>query len=219
MTAIFTRYPTRRDRSDVPAFITDSFFERFGPDTAIVVKDCRGQYTATTFADIGREKRERQADILHRIRTFSCEESVRPMYVWVFWCPGIGGFAYRGWWTYLIWRGGDSGKYLDRDEKIVRQLMELFPMGEPTLFGSASTHRQWQVHFAKVFCCRNPDGTPRKHAGRIQGKALLWAEFNGAHLHRIIGRAYLTTGRKAGDGRSGNVSDNSLLKETEHEVV
>ena len=43
--------------------------------------------------------------------------------------------------------------------------------------------------FAKAFCCRNPDGTPRKHAGRIQGKALIWAEVRGGHVERIIERA------------------------------
>jgi len=44
-----------------------------------------------------------------------------------------------------------------------------------------------------IFCCRHPDGSARKHAGRIQGKALVWAEVCGPCVQRIIGWAKLPT--------------------------
>jgi len=180
----------QRKSPDGPRLIPESFWTRFGADTAIVDTNWDPP-RITTWSQVGEEKRRRQAERLERKRTSYCAENVRPIYVWVFHCPGIGGFAYMGWWTYLVWRGGDSGKYLSHNKEMIRQLMDWFPMSDKTLFGSALTHEQWQKRFARAFCCRNPDGSPRKHAGRIQGKALLWAEFHGSCLWRIIGRAFL----------------------------
>jgi hypothetical protein len=187
--AVFNR-GRRRDERGGESFIPDRFFESFGPDTAIVSKMVGGHYEVQTWSDLGREKRARQTRNLEDKRDGTVS-SVRPMYVWVFHCPGIFGFAYRGWWTYLIWHGGDSGKFLRHSTKMIDALMSLFPMADPCLFGQPPTYEQWQVRFATAFCCRNPDGTARKHAGRIQGKALLWAEFWGEHPCEIIGRAYL----------------------------
>jgi hypothetical protein len=187
---VYYRGHRRRKPNPSPRWLPEEFWTRFGPDTAIVDTNYEPPRVAT-YADLGRRKRQKQDDNLRSNRRPSwCGPNRRAIYVWVFHCPGISG-VYEGWWTYLLWRGGDSGKYLDRDEKIIRQLMELFPLAGTTLFGPALTHRQWQVRFARAFCCRHPDGTPRKHAGRIQGKALLWAEFHGDSFWRILGRAYL----------------------------
>lgn len=201
--AIIIRGRKEKDRAET-GFFPDSYFEQYGPDTAIVNTDECPPHIVT-FSDLGRRKKERQADNLERKRE-TIETSIRPSYVWVFHCPGIG-ICYRGWWTYLNWRGGDSGKYLNRDEKTIRQLMEMFPMSEASLFGPTLTHKEWQIRFAKAYCCRHPDGTPRKHAGRIQGKALLWAEFYGERFQRIIGRAYLPRQRAEAEGIATGVQD------------
>jgi hypothetical protein len=177
-----------RKRPEGPQLVPESFWTRFGADTAIVDTNWDPP-RVSTWSDVGVEKRRRQAERVDRKRGCWDQTTIRPVCLWVFHCPGLGG-CYEGWWTYLYWRGGDSGKYLDRDEQRIRQLMDLFPMADGTLFGPALTHEQWQIRFAKAFCCRNADGTPRKHAGRIQGKALLWAEFHGGYPYRILGRAY-----------------------------
>lgn len=195
MTAVFIRQRKRTARNEHD-FIPDSWFEQFGHDTAIVHSDRPGRYDVTTFADLGRKKRQRQAERLRWKREGTGHVHRRAIYVWVFYCPGAFGFAYRGWWTYLVGRDWDSGKYLSRDEATIRQLMEMFPMGEPTLFGATLSHWDWMPLFARRYCCRKPNGRLRRHGGRVQGKALLWAEFDGDNFLRIIGRAYLpkTTG-------------------------
>jgi hypothetical protein len=178
----------KRKIADGPEWVPETFWTRFGEDTAIVDTNYEPPQI-TTWADIGHQKRQRQAERLAYKRTSPYSENVRPIYVWVFHVPG---FIYGGWWTYLIGRGGwTSGKYLDRDGKTIRQLMDLFPFGDQTLYGRDLTHEQWQIRFAKAFCCRNSHGVPRKRGGRIQGKAPLWAEFHGCCVERIIGRAYL----------------------------
>jgi len=176
-----------------PSFIPDFFFERFGPDTAIAEKDYRGEYHVTTYAELGRRKREQQANRLARKRESCGRVEIRPLYVWVFHCPGAFGFAYRGWWTYLIGRGIEEGRWLSKNAERVKEIMQLFPIAHGSLDGPPLTFPQWMPLFARVFCCRHPDGTARRHAGRIQGKALVWAEVRGDHVERIIGRAQLPT--------------------------
>jgi hypothetical protein len=171
--------------------VPDEWFERFGPDTAVVIGTRTG-YRVKTWADLGREKKQRQARALAWKREAD-GLAIRPIYVWVFHCPGVGGFGYLGWWTYLVGRNWDL--WLGRGcEDVHQQLMDLFPLVEPDLFGAAVTYEQWQIRFARAFCCRHPDGRSRKHAGRIQGKAAVWAEFEGqgyGGFRRIIGRAEL----------------------------
>jgi len=179
----------KREQHTGPQLIPDSFWERFGSNTAVVSRDARGEYHVTTYADLGRQKRERQEGRLRDLHAEAWRVQRRPLYVWVFHCPGLGGFAFGGWWTYLIGRGISEGRWSFHDEQLQRRLMTLFPIAAGSLDGPPLTYEQWMPLFARVFCCRNPDGKSRKHAGRIQGKALIWAEVRGDHVERIIGRA------------------------------
>lgn len=176
--SIFIRNADPRKRTDDGVFVPDSWFRKFGDDTASVCRDCCGEYRVTTYADLGQQKRERQAAQVERKRKPASE--VRALYVWVFHCPG---FPFMGWWTYLIGRGISEGKYL-RKTSLIDRIMELFPCGE-RLFPISD---EWAPLFAKQHCVRD-NGKPRLHAGRIQGKAPVWAEMQGTRICRIIRKA------------------------------
>lgn len=164
------------------------------PDDAVSAsrKTSLGDYyqpwVYTTKADVLRKKRERKEE--NRQFVLWQEESNiirrKPLYVWVFWCPGISGI-FEGWWTYIIGSGIEyGGRYCD-DSDLIYQAMELFPVieqTEPTLFGIVHDWEQreiWMEEFAK----RYQRGT---RSGKPQGKALIWAEVKGNSIQRILGR-------------------------------
>ncbi len=130
----------------------------------------------TTKADILRGKRERMEHNLWWKREYGVTH-IQPLYVWVFWCPGINGIFYRGWWLYLIGRGISSDKYQEGD--IFSQVKELFPLIGTTLFPDIE---EWKVEFAK----RYQRGL---WCGKPQGKAPIWAEVKGTCIEKILGRA------------------------------
>lgn len=135
----------------------------------------------TTKADILRQKRQRRRT--HRIWMESRITHRRRLYVWVFWCPGVGGFAFRGWWTYIIGCGVEYGGKLIFDTEPILQAMRLFPVIEPTLFEEDWEQRErWMIEFAK----RYQRGL---WCGKPQGKALIWAEVRGSTIIKILGRA------------------------------
>lgn len=136
----------------------------------------------TTKADILRRKRERRDR--HRIWMESQITHRRPLYIWVFWCPGISGF-FEGWWTYIIGCGVEHGGKYSRDSSLILQAMELFPIVEPMLFNLKEDWQQrekWMKEFAK----RYQRGL---WCGKPQGKSLIWAEIKGSRIERILGRA------------------------------
>lgn len=183
----------KRDRGKGPSIIPESFWDRFGPDAAVVEIDHPGaKPRVTTWQDLGREKRERQAKSLRWRREGCGRTERRALYVWVFHCPGVDGVAYYGWWTYLVGRGisiqvRDLRDY-SGEMRLREPIMRLFPV-RPGLF--AESLYDWMPLFARKYCVRRPDGKPRLHAGRIQGKAMIWADVTGNCFERIIGRAYL----------------------------
>jgi len=138
-----------------------------------------GPWKFRFMSDVLREKKERQEDNLLRKRQSGPPE-IRALYVWVFWCPGLFGFAYRGWWTYLIGRGISYGRYLSRDKDLVDRIMELFP-SEHSLFGKGDFD-EWMQWFVK----HHQRG---KWCGKPQGKAPVWAEIEGDHIREILCRA------------------------------
>lgn len=128
-------------------------------------------------SDLLRDKRKRMENRLWMKREDHTVHRIC-LYVWVFWCPGIFGFAFRGWWTYLIGQGISEGKFLGHKMKM--RLMELFPLVEPTLFESGS-YEQWQIEFVK----RYQKGS---HCGKPQGKSPLWAEVTGKSIEKLLER-------------------------------
>ncbi|KKN74455.1 hypothetical protein LCGC14_0390750 [marine sediment metagenome] len=149
-------------------------------DAVSAYRDHMGQpWKFTTKADILRGKRERMEQNLRRKREYGIIHR-RPLYVWVFWCPGVGIF-FRGWWIALIGRGYERCRYLERDKIKISSLMKLFPLVEPTLYGPPDI-REWKREFVK----RYQRGT---WCGKPQGKAPIWAEVQGSSIERILGRA------------------------------
>ena len=134
----------------------------------------------TTKSDILKERRERGEKILRLKRKDGVVER-KALYVWVFWCPGVNGFFYRGWWVYLIGKDYESGKYLERDTEIISQLMKLFPLVEPDMFDGTSIEK-WKRKFVKQY-------QRGLHCGKPQGKAPVWAEMRNGTLERILTRA------------------------------
>lgn len=133
----------------------------------------------TTKADILQKKRKRQARRLWEKRHYG-EVQQRYMYVWVFFCPGLAGFAYRGWWVYIIGNGYDSGKYLERDKETMTRLIQLFPVSQPSLF--APNIEEWKMEFVNRY-------RRGKWCGRPQGKAPIVVEMQGGRVVSILRRA------------------------------
>jgi hypothetical protein len=169
MSAIFVR--AKKDRHE-GGFVPDSFFRRFGEDTASVSRGPDGKLHVTTYTDIGRRKKGQQRENVTR-KTAS-QHTRRAGYLWVFHCPGAFGFAFAGWWAYLVWIGGTSDKHNAKD--IERWGMNLFPM--PDLFPAPQKWAQW---FAKT----HQHGS---HCGKPQGKAFVWIEFEGARIKQVTSR-------------------------------
>ena len=102
----------------------------------------------------------------------------RAAYVWVFWCPGISGIFFRGWYIYVIGNGFDwSGKL---SSKLGKRILELFPFVEPVLFGTPN-EKKWMGGFVKRF-------KKGKWGGRWQGKTPVWVEVKGCNITKIIER-------------------------------
>ena len=132
-------------------------------------------------SDILREKKERIESRLWWKREYRVEHR-RVLYVWVFWCPGFFGFAYRGWWTYIVGIGGkyySSGKKGSVGGRLLDEVIKLFPVTEPTFIPD---HDQWQREFVK----KNQKGL---WCGKPQGKAPIWALIEGDYIIEILSRA------------------------------
>lgn len=152
------------------------------PDDAVAAyqEHTYAPWQFTTKGDIRRRKiKDMERSLWHK-REYGVVKR-RALYVWVFWCPGLFGFAYRGWWLYLIGRDVKSSKYLERDRGMMEQITRLFPVLEPDLFGELDMH-EWKQAFIR----RYRRGT---WCGKPQGKAAVWAEVEGGCIRTILGRA------------------------------
>ena len=140
----------------------------------------------TTKADILREKRKRMEQCLWWKREHGVVRR-KPLYVWVFWCPGAFGFAFKGWWTYLI---GLKGEYHGGGHKgevrgdLFNQIKKMFPVVDPILFDTDDwkEDERWMEAFVRRY-------QRGKWGGKPQGKAPVWAEVQGDNLIKILGRA------------------------------
>jgi len=141
----------------------------------------------TTKADIRRKKIEKMNESLQWKREDGVVRRV-PLYVWVFHCPGVSGFAFKGWWTYLIgikgecYGGGHKGNV---EGGLFDKIKELFPIADPMLHGIEEGWEQ-DERWMKGFARRYQRG---KWCGKPQGKAPVWAEIEGNSIRKILSRA------------------------------
>ena len=135
-------------------------------------------------SDVLRGKRERMEQALSLKRKPDLLR--RALYVWVFWCPGLGGVAFCGWWTYLIGVGGVRYHGGGTKGQVVGGLMgtirSLFPVTNPHPLFETIKDDEWMRRFAR----RHQRG---RWSGRPQGKAAVWATVRGEHVEEILGLA------------------------------
>ena len=142
----------------------------------------------TTRSDVLRARKERMQHQLWWKRDYGTTE-IRALYVWVFWCPGAFGFAFRGLWTYLVGigrkynGGGIKGNVVGR---LLDEVISLFPLVDKPLFPDWRYYNQWQEEFIKKYPTRK----------KRSGKAPIWAEVEGNQVIKILSRAQVAQVKK-----------------------
>jgi len=179
------------------SFISRKFLERFHglvkeeirpyilkPTPEVALYESDGTFRrAVTWEMVMERRRQRQkAELTHKRYDYSIKR--KPLYVWVFWCPGINDFIYRGYWTYLVGLGGyyhGGGCKGDLDGELLEQVIELFPLVEKDLFGNFD-YDLWMRRFIVKY-------ERGMWGGKPQGKAPVWAEVGGSRVEKILSRA------------------------------
>ena len=144
---------------------------------------CVSDGKVLTWDDVKQGRRERQKAILEQKRSPYDQIQKKPLYVWVFWCPGINDFIFKGWWTYFVGLGRDyhGGGYKGEVAgRLKDDLLRLFPLVEPNLF--ETNWDEWMKRFVKKY-------QRGRWCGKPQGKSPVWAEVQGGSIKRILGRA------------------------------
>jgi hypothetical protein len=124
-----------------------------------------------TYAQLLTERKKRQAEHLSRVLDIQPPRRIAA-YVWVFLCPGIGGFAFYGYWLYIRALGKDwwiDGRSWFRESEHGRNftldLMGQFPCGLLPIFENFD---RWKEAFAKTYS--------RPGRFKKQGLVLGWVE-------------------------------------------
>lgn len=179
------------------------------PDDAVSAhRDHVGQpWRFTTKGDIRRCRQDRAKEIL-RYKREEGATKIRPLYVWVFHCPGIGGDMVgalghegirgvrsdglmSGWYAYLIGQGVSIAlNFRGHYKKMIDRLMELFPLVKATTLFDGPDFDEWM----RAFVERYPKGL---WCDVPQGKAVVRAEVDGDSVIRILEVGQWPAKRKA----------------------
>jgi len=155
------------------------------PDDAVSAsqKHMYAPWKFTTKADILLARRQRMESNLWLKREYGVIKRV-PLYVWVFYCTGIKGAFFEGWWLAIEGRGINICRHMD--DELTLRIVELFP-SELSLFGAVDIGDWKQMEeWKKEFVKKHRRGT---WCGKPQGKAAVWAEVRGGHIERILSMA------------------------------
>ena len=203
--------PEEESRFHPSSFMPRKFLERFRrlvkkelrsrvlvPPPNVAGYESNGYYRrAVTWAMVMERRRQQQAVKLRQIRSDYNITYRKPLYVWVFWCPGISNSSgvptilscFRGWWIYFVGHGCDyrGGGYKGNIEgTLFDEIMKMFPVENPhPLY--ALDEDEWMQLFAKQY-------QRGKWCGKPQGKAPIWAEVRGESVEKILGRAKWSKG-------------------------
>lgn len=153
-----------------------------------------------TNADIRRNRQERAKERLTWVRGERFVTKVQPMYVWVFFCHGIGGEIcnpwgkrvggnlFCGWYTYLIGRGISVAlNFRSNNWYLQDRVMELFPLVKAETLFDPPDFEKWMVEFAKKYQRYSPHFS-------CQGKAVVYAEVKNGHIQEITGKGKWSNG-------------------------
>ena len=148
-------------------------FERTGSflpqGVAYAVSNGRNGLRMITYADLLKERKARQAR--HLAHVTAVPRTRWAAFVWVFWTPGLCGFAYRGWWAYLRTLSGDTAlDFRGFNRELIQQAMLMFPCG---IFPQAEYFELWKEAFA----------AEHRRPGRFkkQGLAPVWVQVEDGH--------------------------------------
>lgn len=152
------------------------------PPDDVAFYESNGYYRrAVTWSMVMERRKKIQKDQLKYKRSNWQLVEEKPLYIWVFFCPGISKF-FRGNWLYFKglheYRGGGikgsiGGKLLDK-------VIKLFPLVEVDIFGNYD-FELWKKRFVKKY-------SRGSHAGKKQGLALVWAKVRGENVIDILRR-------------------------------
>lgn len=165
----------------------DSWIERAfdWPQGAVSARrNMDGSVAFTTRDDLLRARREQMERCLWAKRECGVV-SRRALSLWVFWCPGLAGFAFRGWWAYLQGVGGrevcGGGVKGNVAGAMLAELMQMFPVPNPHPLLPLSPY-EWKPLFARHY-------QRGRHCRRPQGRAAIWADMRGDQVQRLLGPA------------------------------
>jgi len=140
---------------------TGSFLPR---GVAYAISSWHNGLQMVTYADLLLARKERQA--AHLKLVLDSPRTRWAGFIWTFWTPGLGGFAYRGWWAYLrTIEGNEPLNFRGLNHHVIQQAMDMFPCG---VLPIEENLHQWMEAF----------GTEHHRPGRFkkQGLAPVWIE-------------------------------------------
>ena len=114
---------------------------------AYAINNGRNGLEMVTYAQLKVARVARQKAHLNYVLSTGNALVRRAGFVWVFWTPGLGGFAYRGWWAYLRTLDGDIPlNFRGIKTPLIQAAMEMFPSG---ILPHADNLHLWMERFAR----------------------------------------------------------------------
>ncbi len=145
--------------------IMRSFAERMGvhwPQEIALLEDGK----PVTWADIHKARTKHQNKRLWWKREYGVNQK-RAAYIWVFYQPGLFGFAYAGWHLYIRTLNNSWWiRHNHYDDTLMLDIMRRFPCG---IIPVRENFNQWKEAFAKTYS--------RPGRFKKQGLVLGWVEF------------------------------------------
>jgi hypothetical protein len=198
MKAVDTKYLTIKDMQDyydrIPVrgnYINRKGLENWNPDIrAGKIKlppefACVDNGKVMTWEEVKQYRREQQKKILERKRASYNQVRKKPLYVWVFWTPGLAGI-FEGLWIYIVGTDGiyHGGGYKGEVQgELLDEILRLFPLIDMPLFGfDYENLKLWKTKFIEKY-------KRGLWCGKPQGKALIWAEVKNRSNIKILCKA------------------------------
>lgn len=114
-------------------------------------KHRRAPWEYTTRTDLKRQRQHNAKEALWFKREYGAVHR-QALYVWVFWCPGIGGGRgpglMSGWYAYIIGTGiSHALNFRGYAHELNSRLMELFPLVKPRTLFDGPDFSEWMMEW------------------------------------------------------------------------